>query len=114
MSRDLYFVFAGERYYPEGGAEDFVGFYDTLEEAEKVMVERCLSINPYGEYGVPGDGAWGHVTNQYMRIVREFNPEAPGSSETVGLQIETPEFREQFRAEMIARLSNKGGYNGSH
>lgn len=30
----MYFVFAGENYYPEGGLNDLVGTFPTLEAAE--------------------------------------------------------------------------------
>lgn len=31
-----YHVFAGDTYYPGGGSADYVGSYETLEEAEQV------------------------------------------------------------------------------
>ena len=29
-----YLLFAGSQYYPEGGASDFIGFYDTIQDAQ--------------------------------------------------------------------------------
>ena len=43
-----YLVFAGEDYYPVGGAGDFVSDHDTEEEAIKVADEACR-------------GEWAHV-----------------------------------------------------
>lgn len=34
-----YALFVGETYYPAGGWNDFVGFFDTLEEAKTMAVE---------------------------------------------------------------------------
>jgi hypothetical protein len=30
-----YILFAGERYYPKGGCDDFVGFFDSIDEAKE-------------------------------------------------------------------------------
>lgn len=46
MRKTTYLVFAGDQYYPIGGAEDFRGAYDDPSEA-------LLSI--------PGDKDWGQV-----------------------------------------------------
>ena len=34
MMTKKYLLFAGNQYYPNGGAEDFIGFYDTVEHAQ--------------------------------------------------------------------------------
>lgn len=35
MSNNIYFIFAGDDYYPGGGAWDFKGVKPTLEEAQQ-------------------------------------------------------------------------------
>jgi len=35
-----YLAFAGETYYPGGGWEDYIGTYDTIEEARAVLKEK--------------------------------------------------------------------------
>lgn len=35
----MYILFAGDQYYPAGGAEDFVGVYDTVDEAKTVVAK---------------------------------------------------------------------------
>jgi hypothetical protein len=32
-----YLLFAGDTYYPSGGAKDFIGSYESLEEAIKAV-----------------------------------------------------------------------------
>jgi hypothetical protein len=44
-----YAAFSGSNYYPDGGWDDFVGTYDTLEEAR--MAQR------------PNDNDWQHVVD---------------------------------------------------
>ena len=38
-----FLVFAGLDYYPEGGWSDFIGAYDTLDEAKA----NCPEIDPF-------------------------------------------------------------------
>lgn len=42
MKLNKYRLFAGEEDYPEGGYFDFVGSFDTIEEAKKVGEEFVL------------------------------------------------------------------------
>tara|TARA_R110000823_G_scaffold105973_1_gene224450 strand:- start:1019 stop:1198 length:180 start_codon:yes stop_codon:yes gene_type:complete len=42
----MYFVFGFDQYYPLGGANDLVGSYGTLEEAQKCM-EFNLDLGSY-------------------------------------------------------------------
>jgi len=37
-SMKRFLLFAGDCYYPEGGAEDFIGGCDTMEEAETLLL----------------------------------------------------------------------------
>ena len=56
-----YLVFKGYTYYPSGGMEDFVGDYETLEEAKKALGE----IDEY---------EWGHIYDCINRkIINEDN-----------------------------------------
>lgn len=53
-----YMLFAGTNYYPRGGALDFIGFYPTVEDAQKAFVERAGEISK----GEAIDN-WGHVVD---------------------------------------------------
>lgn len=46
--------FTGMDYYPNGGWDDFVSSYDTLEEAKSQFVEML---------GIVGSQNWGHVVD---------------------------------------------------
>ena len=35
-----YLLFQGETYYPDGGWNDFIGSYDSIEEAENVLINK--------------------------------------------------------------------------
>ena len=35
-----YLLFAGEDYYPAGGFDDFVGSYDTMEQAKETSLDN--------------------------------------------------------------------------
>jgi hypothetical protein len=37
----MFFLFAGEKFYPNGGMNDYRGAYPTLEEAQKAAAELC-------------------------------------------------------------------------
>jgi hypothetical protein len=42
-----YLLFAGFNYYPCGGWDDFIGSFDTQEEATKAGVSRKANIERY-------------------------------------------------------------------
>lgn len=49
-----YFGFAGSFYYPNGGMRDFIGFYDTIEDATK-------GIKDYLNENWVSSDYWAHV-----------------------------------------------------
>jgi len=53
-----YLTFYGDAYYPNGGMGDFIGDYDTQEEAVKVLGLRHLNHRPDDE---KWEWAWGQV-----------------------------------------------------
>lgn len=55
-----YLAFAGSTYYPSGGMNDFIGSFDTVDEA---IAEICYSDE---DYGMIND--WGHVFDQVDEI----------------------------------------------
>jgi hypothetical protein len=62
MSRVLrYMLFMGDRYYPSGGWHDFMGFFQTVDEA----IEATKPRNIYG---------WAHVVDPEFGIVWEEQP----------------------------------------
>ena len=40
----MFILFAGHCYYPFGGADDFRGFYDTIEAAQKAFIDKKQEI----------------------------------------------------------------------
>ena len=48
-----YFAFYGDYYYPGGGMKDFVGDYDTKNEA----IEAIENAHSYGDW----ENSWGHI-----------------------------------------------------
>ena len=58
----MYYLFAGERYqrdYAEGGTYDFIGRYDTLEEARRVMTAHVAD--------------WAHIADANMTIIESVS-----------------------------------------
>jgi len=55
----MFALFAGDTYYPGGGWSDFVGVFDTTEEAEKAAALGWL--NEDDETYRPYD--WHHIVN---------------------------------------------------
>ncbi len=53
-------LFYGDEYYPAGGWEDFYGYFDSVEEAEKTL----LSLDP--------SFSWGHIVKD-GKIVKKYN-----------------------------------------
>lgn len=59
-----YLLFAGDDYYPRGGAEDLQGQYNSIEEA--------ISNHNPNEHNM--DGGWANILNlDTLEIVKEFN-----------------------------------------
>jgi hypothetical protein len=55
-----YLAFYGDNYYPHGGMNDFVGSYDTLDEAkDAVQVEHIRRTNPPHKW--KGSDMWAHI-----------------------------------------------------
>ena len=67
----MFALFAGDRYYPGGGWNDFVGTFDSIEAAHDRYVK-----GPYAEDEPDEDGyvavykyGWGHVVDLYSANV---------------------------------------------
>ena len=57
----MFILFAGQDYYPGGGWEDFVGMYESLEEAREAFYKsNDDSVIPY---------EWGHVVDLKNQVV---------------------------------------------
>lgn len=54
--RGRYLLFAGDKYYPEGGWKDYRGAFGTLEDAEAAAFAGAPE---WGHCGFP----WAHVVN---------------------------------------------------
>ena len=58
-----FLLFSGEDYYPNGGAEDFLGKYDSIDAAIDAHDPACYKFN----------GGWAHVFNlDTLKIVKCF------------------------------------------
>lgn len=53
-----YLLFMGENYYPEGGSGDFVGFYQSVDEAVRTVM--------------PSDKDWAEICDENMEPVAGF------------------------------------------
>lgn len=53
-------LFAGDCYYPDGGWDDFKGYFNSIELAQNYMYENCK-----GAY------EWAHIVND-GKIVKRF------------------------------------------
>ena len=60
-----YFAFYGDYYYPSGGMDDFVGDYDTKEEAIEAIEKTHLKNRPDDKVW---EWAWGNVWDSKDRI----------------------------------------------
>jgi len=59
-----FLLFAGNDYYPEGGANDFKGSYDSIEDAVKAHNPKEF------EY----DGGWANIFDlENEKIVKQFH-----------------------------------------
>lgn len=47
MSAKEIFLFAGDRYYPEGGVQDFVGKFSKVEQAKKEIEKNGNGIDGF-------------------------------------------------------------------
>lgn len=67
-----YALFAGERYHPLGGWEDFQGDFDTVQEAKNIILT---------EAGVK-NWTWAHIVNlqdrRYLAIDEGWENNQPG------------------------------------
>ena len=53
-----YLVFFGKYYLPEGGMNDFINSFDTVEEAEKCMIESFIKEVQYTNYTLDEFAKW--------------------------------------------------------
>ena len=63
-----FLAFAGSRYYPSGGWEDFIGDFDTLEEASAFAAAFEEDITPYG---------WWNVADSESRVIAAEGDRSP-------------------------------------
>lgn len=65
----MYSLFSGEDYYPQGGYDDYVGSYNTLEEAIDADLQQW-TIQPYYSNGKPKglNGTWAHIVLDHTII----------------------------------------------
>jgi len=56
----VYLLFAGDDYFPAGGMGDFVGVFETLEEAQEegLLVLKDAHLAPRDRWGVD---KWAHI-----------------------------------------------------
>lgn len=54
-----YFLFAGINYYPQGGAEDFRGEFDSADDAKKSIAKEIDEKHI----------EWAHITDQHCEMV---------------------------------------------
>jgi hypothetical protein len=75
-----YYVFAGQDYYPCGGAGDFIKIFDDIHEAIK-FINNLMTYTIYCDMikndkyknGVPFDYyEWAHIANDEMKIILEY------------------------------------------
>lgn len=59
-----FIVFAGDWYYPDGGAEDFHIFYNTIEETRDYI--KKLHVD------------WAHIADYDMRIIEYWERDKDG------------------------------------
>lgn len=60
-----YFAFYGDSYYPRGGMDDFVGDYDTIQEAIEAIEKAHLKNRPDDKVW---EWAWCNVWDSKDRI----------------------------------------------
>jgi hypothetical protein len=56
MKIKRFLLFAGEKYYPRGGYGDYIGSFDSIEDADKELQE--ISLHEAGELS---DIEWAHL-----------------------------------------------------
>ena len=68
QNMEKYYLFAGHRYYPEGGMDDFRGEFESIEDAKRWYEdnEQLISGDSYIDN-------WGHVVDSKLRVVKRFN-----------------------------------------
>jgi hypothetical protein len=69
----MFLLFMGDNYYPEGGAEDLVGLYDTLDAALAAAAREAAGEN----YVFPF--AWANVLDVNRRFVLSLEFSADGA-----------------------------------
>ena len=59
----MYIIFAGDIYYPKGGANDIIGYYQTFE----------LALYKFNEYANNNEYEWIHILDTDIHdIVRQY------------------------------------------
>ena len=56
-----YWAFMGDAYYPLGGMEDFVGDFNSLEEAIQFIAQKAKAENYRGTMDAYWCFAWAHI-----------------------------------------------------
>lgn len=57
----MFFLFAGDRYYPRGGVQDLQGSYETELEARAELFKAARNFD------------WGHICDEKLQIVESFS-----------------------------------------
>jgi len=76
-----FLLFAGDRYYPSGGWHEFIGTFESIDEATQHVPAKALAKD---EFGLPVD--WAHIVDmQNHKIVKGFgNDLASHRGQTIG------------------------------
>ena len=61
----MFYVFAGDRYYPRGGLEDLYGSFSSYEEA-KDFAENLIKEDIHGHRRCE----WYHIGNSHMNMIK--------------------------------------------
>ena len=70
-----FYLFAGENYYPDGGAEDFIGVFENFESAEKTLFNTFSVKRWGGDY----DLEWAHIADSRHRIIKKYKRDPFGA-----------------------------------
>jgi len=62
-----YLLFYGEIYYACGGMDDFLGDYDTIEEAKKAVEEKINADKYYDTIEEMWQYKWAHIWDTETR-----------------------------------------------
>lgn len=64
-----YIAFYGDIFYPEGGMNDLLGYFDSIEDAVNYIKKAHLNNRPDD---LKWDWAWGHILNVETKELQEI------------------------------------------